>query len=412
MRVRVRTALIGTALVASSLSGGMGARAEEPPADYPVPPTPADYRRPQGKLVPPEGALFGVHLDGYSRAADEQAPIEQMESEIGRKYDINHYYYPWDDEFPTWREQYDFAHGRFPLIAWGCVDVDEILSGQWDALIDQRGAALAALERPLFLRWCWEMDGRRPEKKKKVKSPEKFIAAWQYLWQRVYAAGATNVVRVWCPNARGFKTGDAQPFYPGDEWVDWVCTDGYNWAPGRKEDWRSFVEIFDESYQFAVSRYKPLMIGEWGAQERQAGEKAAWITAAQVATRERLPGVAAVLVFSVEHLFDWQVNTSPESYQAFKDWAADPYFNVPDPAFTPGPGESTAPGPLGPPGYPGVEKKEGENATGEGQDEPADDSGADTSADSADTADDDGADKADGDGADKADDDGRRRPRK
>jgi hypothetical protein len=346
---------MAAALVASTISTGPGAEAEDTPPHYPVPATPADYRRPMGKLVPAEGALFGAHLPEHDGVADEQAEIDKLEADIGRKLDINHYYYPFEDEFPTWREPYDFAHGRYPLIAWGCHDVDAILNGSMDALIDARAAGLRDLGQPLFLRWCWEMDGARPEKSKKVKGPEKFIAAWQYLWKRVYDAGATNVVRVWCPNARGFKHGEAQPYYPGDEWVDWICTDGYNWNPGRRyEDWRNFLEIFDESYQFAVSRYKPLMIGEWGVMERNPGEKAQWIRDAQTLVRDSLPGVAAVLAFSVDHLFDWRVTTSPDAYQAYGEWARDPYFNQPDPAFTPGPGENTAPGPLGPPGTPGV----------------------------------------------------------
>jgi hypothetical protein len=380
--VRLPGAILALCLMGASVAGGGGAVAEDTPPDYPVPATPADYRRPLGKLVPPEGALFGAHLQEADDVATEQAEFEQLENDTGRKMDVRNYYYPFDDPFPTWREDYDFAHGRYPLISWGCHDVDEILAGQWDALIDQRGAALAALEKPLFLRWCWEMDGDRPEKSKKVKSEEKFIEAWRYLWKRVYDQGATNVVRVWCPNARGFKQGVAQPFYPGDEWVDWVCTDGYNWAPGRKEDWRSFVEIFDESYQFAVSRYKPLMIGEWGAQERGPGDKAAWIAEAQLAAREKLPAIAAVLVFSVDHLFDWRVTTSPESYEAFKEWARDPYFNPPDPPFTEGPGENTAPGPL-PPWSPSPPADEG----GEAADSPGDGTSSPPPAGSADSAD-------------------------
>ncbi|MGH9035837.1 MAG: hypothetical protein ACRD0O_08725, partial [Acidimicrobiia bacterium] len=88
--------------------------------------------------------------------------------------------------------------------------------------------------------------------------------------------------------------------------------------------------------------------------ERNPGEKAQWIRDAHAVVRDKLPGVAAVLAFSVDHLFDWRVTTSPDSYQAYGEWARDPYFNQPDPAFDPGPGENTAPGPLGPPGTPGV----------------------------------------------------------
>lgn len=323
-------------LLAGQLVGTVDTvRAADTPPDYPVPETPADYQRPIGKLVPPEGALFGAHFEQSNTPGPEQDDVEKHEADAGRPFDIRLYYHPWDDEFPTWREPYDFAKGRYPLISWGCEDVDKILDGTHDALIDARADGLRELGKPLFLRWCWEMDGDRPEKSKKVKSPEKFIAAWRYIWGRLHARGADNVVRVWCPNARGFKTGNAQPFYPGDEWVDWICTDGYNWSPGRKEDWRSFVEIFDDFYTFGVGRKKPLMIGEWGVQEREPGDKAQWIADAHAAVRDKLPAIAAVVVFAVTQAFDWRVTTSPDSYEAFNTWARDPYFNPPDPPFDP-----------------------------------------------------------------------------
>jgi hypothetical protein len=333
-RGAVRTAGICLLLLLTQL-GTPVARAQDTPPDYPVPATPPDYQRPIGKLVPPQGALFGAHFEQSSKPGPEQDDTEKHEADAGRTFDIRNYYYTWDEEFPTWREPYDFAKGRYPLISWGCEDVDKILSGTYDALIDARADGLKALGKPLYLRWCWEMDGDRSEKKSKVKSAERFIEAWKYIWGRLHQRGADNVVRVWCPNARGFKQEAAQPFYPGDEWVDWICTDGYNWAPGRKEDWRSYVEIFDAFYTFGVQHKKPLMVGEWGAQERQQGDKAKWIADAQIATREKLPAIAAVVVFSVTHLFDWRVTTSPESYAAFNQWAQDPYFNQPDPPFDP-----------------------------------------------------------------------------
>jgi hypothetical protein len=335
-RQAARTALVCLAVLTPQLAGGLGARAQDTPPNYPVPATPPDYQRPIGKLVPPQGALFGAHFEQSNTPGPEQDDTEKHEADAGRTFDIRNYYYTFEQDFPTWREPYDFAKGRYPLISWGCEDVDKILSGSYDALIDARADGLRALGKPLFLRWCWEMDGARSEKSSKVGTPERFIAAWRYIWGRLHARGADNVVRVWCPNARGFKQDAAQPFYPGDEWVDWICTDGYNWAPGRKEDWRSFVEIFDAFYSFGVAHHKPLMVGEWGAQERAAGDKARWIADAQVAVREKLPAIAAVVAFSVTHLFDWRVTTSAQSYQAFNNWAKDPYFNQPDPPFQPG----------------------------------------------------------------------------
>ncbi len=246
------------------------------------------------------GPAGGGAVRGPLRAVEHAAARSRTTSRSTRptpagRFDIRHYYYPWDEEFPTWREPYDFAKGRYPLISWGCEDVDEILGGSYDALIDARADGLKALGKPLFLRWCWEMDGDRSEKSSKVEvAGEVHRGLEVHLGPAPRRRGADNVVRVWCPNARGFKQEAAQPFYPGDEWVDWICTDGYNWAPGRKEDWRSYVEIFDAFYEFGVAHNKPLMVGEWGAQERKPGEKAQWIADAQIATREKLPAIAAV----------------------------------------------------------------------------------------------------------------------
>ena len=70
-----RTALVCLVLLVTQLCGGLAARAQDTPPDYPVPATPADYHRPIGKLVPPQGALFGAHLDQSNTPAPEQAEI-------------------------------------------------------------------------------------------------------------------------------------------------------------------------------------------------------------------------------------------------------------------------------------------------------------------------------------------------
>ena len=39
--------------------------------------------------------------------------------------------------------------------------------------------------------------------------------------------------------------------YPGDEYVDWTCLDGYNWGPTATppRNWRSFSYLFGPSYK-------------------------------------------------------------------------------------------------------------------------------------------------------------------
>ena len=122
-----------------------------------------------------------------------------------------------------------------------------IAAGRYDDLIRQRARDTKALGQPVLIRWFWEMDGKK--KAEFAGTPEQYIAAWKHIVGIFRTEGADNVRWVWCPNASAFNDGEAQPFYPGPDFVDWTCADGYNWAPGRAgDDYRSFKEIFSGFY--------------------------------------------------------------------------------------------------------------------------------------------------------------------
>jgi beta-mannanase len=175
-------------------------------------------------------------------------------------------------------------------------------------MIRQRARDVKAFGHPILLEWFWEMDGNR--NRHIAKSPASFIAAWKRIHRIFDKAGVTNVSWVWCPNAWGFKTGEAQKWYPGDEWVDWICANGYNWAPGRKGDeWRSFRWVFQAFYEWASQRGKPLMIGEFGVQERKPGEKAQWLREAANVLRDEFTEIKAVVYFNVKKRYDWRLRT-------------------------------------------------------------------------------------------------------
>ena len=115
--------------------------------------------------------------------------------------------------------------------------------------------------------------------------------------------------------------------------VDWVCTDGYNWAPARSDPWRSFQSIFQSFYDWAKTTGKPIMIGEFGAIERAPGEKAAWIRAIGPTLREAFPEVKAIVYFDEDKYengshFDWRLDATPASYAAWNDLINDPYLRT------------------------------------------------------------------------------------
>lgn len=324
--------------------------------------TPSAAASADSGLAPTNGVLLGAipapEVDWTM--AGQQAEVLELESQIGRTLPIHHYFYKFDVPFPTWREPWDIAAGRIPMISWARTSSAAINAGTHDAWIRARADAVKALGSPVLIRFSWEMDA--PTVASTVGSPSVYVQAWRRIHGLFAERGATNVEWVWCPNAYNFTSGRAQQFYPGDEFVDWTCADTYNWSPLRPGGdgggrWLSFSDTLGmrDFYDWAVQRGKPIMIGETGAQEGSAGQKAAWIAGMRESLKTEFPAVRSLVYFDAiggSHQggsFDWRVETSASSLQAFVDLAQDPWFTA-----TPGgggdvtpPGDVTAPGPPG-----------------------------------------------------------------
>jgi hypothetical protein len=297
-----------------------------------LPPAPsqAQSARPMGPLVPEEGTLFGAYVkpsSGWDRE-DVQAGIVRMEAQIGRSLAIDHHFAPWGIQFPSWKEPWDVANGRIPMTSWGAISTRRVNSGAVDDFIRARADEVREFGHPIFIRWFWEMNGDASFRQ--AGRPSRFIAAWRRIRWIFGRQGATNAIWVWCPTAWGFSDGSAQRYYPGDSYVDWLCATGFNWAPGREGNpWRRFRDIFDAFYTFGSRTGKPMMVGAYGVQERELGEKAAWFTEASADLKDVFPAVAAVVYFNSNRDFDWRVTTSASSLDAFRAMGLESHFNPP-----------------------------------------------------------------------------------
>jgi hypothetical protein len=271
-----------------------------------------------GPVVPPkDGTWVGTYQDVSGSQAAKQGRVLDLESLLGQQEDVDHIYEAWNSSFPGWREGWDNLTGRVPFVSWAPASTAAVNSGRYDGLIKQRALAVRAAGYPMLLEWFWEMDGTR--NKHIAGSPASFIAAWKRIHNIFDKAGVTNVSWVWCPNAWGFATGAAQKFYPGDAFVDWICADGYNWAPGRKGDqWRSFQWTFQPFYDWGSARGKPLMIGEFGVQEGRAGQKAQWLRDAATVLKTQMTDIKAVVYFDVKKKYNWRLSTSASAESAFR----------------------------------------------------------------------------------------------
>ena len=299
--------------------------------------------RPGGKLVPATGAYLGAYSNGGT------TDFTNLETLVGRKLKIDHRFMGWTASWPSSRESWAATNGRLPLISWsyeGAGSLSAITSGKYDSLLHSRARAVKAFGRSIFVRWGWEMNGNwfswsgyQNNSAGKTDGPSKFVAAWKRIHNIFVAEGATNAVWVWCParvsnpNVSWNATGN---YYPGDSYVDWACTDIFNWGTTQSwSRWTSLSDLLRPFYTSWASR-KPILLAEVGSAEK-GGSKQAWIDAARSALKQSFPSVAAVVWYNSVHgsdasssstPVDWRVNSSAGALTAFKTLGADAYFRA------------------------------------------------------------------------------------
>jgi hypothetical protein len=276
--------------------------------------------------VPTSGAYLGLWHKGspLQGAAEQQAGFRSVEALARRPMAIAHAFYDVDRPFPTAADRDAVATGHLLLLSWNGRDTAGVAAGRYDALIRERARGLRALGAPVLLRWLWEMDG--PGRAERAGKPASYVAAWRHLRQLFREEGADRVAWVWCPNAVGFAEGRVDPWYPGDDAVDWVCADGYNFGTDALP-WTSFRDLFRPFVRWGVAHRKPLLIGEVGSVEGSPGRKAAWLGDVARALREDLPEIGGVVWFDEwRDGWDWRLRSSPSSAAAFAQLAQDPAF--------------------------------------------------------------------------------------
>lgn len=285
---------------------------------------------PTSSLLSTGGALLGAYVPptGGTNAAAYERAITSVNGKIGRKIGIDQMYMNWDDDTPTQLAQWDQSQGILPMITWRGTWAGLIAKGQFDSRFQEVAAELKQLGKPVLLRWFPEMDTGVGYSL--TVSVRKYIAAWQHVWQIFHQAGATKVAWVWCPSASGFASGTAQTYYPGAAYVDWVCSDGYNWAPHQKRaPWQSLDAIFSAFYKWGLTTGKPLMIGEFGVLERSPGDKAAWLRQAGSLLAARFPAIRAAVYYDADYNgYEWRFTTSADALAAFQALAGEQYFGT------------------------------------------------------------------------------------
>jgi hypothetical protein len=331
---RISAGFIGLALVAG-LAACSGGGTPKDPAVTPTPvltdtltpaPVGAAYvTTGRGPNPPDKGAWLGAYADPYNQSSvEKQKAIDDFETLIGRKLAIVHSFHPWTDDVPSAYDLQIVQNGQLDLLSWAGTDTVSMADGTYDATIIRTADSLRDMHVPILLRFRWEMD--RPNLQTVVHSPEAYIAAWKHVRSIFTTAGAKNVGFVWCPLATGFATGNAQQYYPGDDQVDWLCTDVY-----PTDQMTTFSAMMAPVMQFASQHPRPMIIGEFGVEAQPQDTRAAWFTAMASDIKQQ-PQIKAVVYFNSNHrskpIHNYTMKDTPADLSAFKAFANDPYFSA------------------------------------------------------------------------------------
>jgi hypothetical protein len=299
------------------------------------------------------GALVGDQLTGHQAPWDMGGP-QQLEAMLGKRMSLVHFMAPFSHCSSSGCGYYDFPaaemrtirrHGATPFFSWSSQSIPsrevepdyqlgDVISGRYDDFIRKWAGDAKRYGRPFLLRFDWEMNGDWfpwAEGANGNRQGE-YVSAWRHVHDIFREVGATNANWVWCPNVdfEG-KLQDLGSLYPGDDYVEWTCLDGYNSGsnPAKADRRRSFDQLYARSYAEVTERIappKPMVLGEIASSE-QGGSKAEWIAEMLYALPRRYPKVHGLVWFDkFDSGMDWPLETSQSAIDAFAAGIGDPRF--------------------------------------------------------------------------------------
>jgi mannan endo-1,4-beta-mannosidase len=278
---------------------------------------------------------FGAFVEGMQADASR---FDRFERTVGARVGIASYYYGFGDVFPGETER-RFADGgrRDVLVSWdmGGSTFRSWAAGEHDDYLDQIAEAATLYPYELYVRPWPEMNGDwqpfqpTPAGDRPAGGTyAEFRAAWRHVVTYLRSRGATNLRWVFNPTADTYPgTTPVARIWPGQEYVDVLGLDGFNWGDGGVLRWRSFQDIFQRQYRnlAALHPTAPVWICETASKEPLVEDgapadprrrKARWIR--DMFSFAGMPRLEAVIWFHSDKERDWRVNSSPGSLRAVR----------------------------------------------------------------------------------------------
>jgi hypothetical protein len=230
--------------------------------------------------VPSCGVLWGAYVPGQQ--------LTTLESQVGRTFDIFQQYNDFstgtNGQIPNAADLPLVQGGRTLLATWQPrvfsagtnYSWPQIASGSLDSSLvvpqAQRIKALGAVK--VFLAFDSEMDDTTTHPAASYGTPADYIAAYQHIYNVFKAQGVTNVIWVWTPTGYSGYYNTLAQYYPGDNYVDWVGYDPYNFfeCNSGETTWKSPLTTFSGFYNWVSggglgngAEAKPMILDEYGS---------------------------------------------------------------------------------------------------------------------------------------------------
>ncbi len=282
---------------------------------------------------------------GISVPGSDPDLLATVEAELGHRFDLVRQFRRWDSAFPDERSSRLLAEGRTlhvsirarwedgSFLPWR--DMAEAEEGSpvdqgmriWARRIGQLGV-------PIYVTFNHEPDLRENVENGR---PDEFVAAWRRFRQIFDDEGVSNARFVWVLTPARFVDGTADDWYPGDDAVDVVGVDPYNWFTCRGGgSWEELGPKLQPFLDWAAGHPDvTLAIPEFGSAEDPAdpGRKGEWFrNAGRDLADPAFDRLEFAVLFSQVHpggefpACDWRYNTSPDALAGFAGMLESPRF--------------------------------------------------------------------------------------
>ncbi len=256
---------------------------------------------------------WGAHVALQSPSEPYAAAVQRVETQIGTPMNAARIYHRWEDPFPTDTEKFLKSTKRLIVLSIKPIRADgsripwaEIANAQdGEPLFKELTAWVKDIKR--FGRPIYVTLHHEPETGDDQASgtTADYLAAWRQFATLIRERAGPHPRLMWIMTDRSFTLPPdsrqaAASWYPGDEFVDAIGVDAFNWftCRERSEGWKSAAELVEPARQFALTHPdKELWITELGTigDPERPNRRAKWFAAAAALPRspgwEQLHGV-------------------------------------------------------------------------------------------------------------------------